>query len=285
MNIIEQLRQVHASLSPRMQRLATYIVDHHKEAAFLNAGALAREAGVSEATVTRLAYELDLKGYPGLRQALQSHAKGFMALPKYEGNGGDYLLGKVASMEKSIIDEMLTTIPAKLFNQVVDKLYAARKITVIGTQYNVMSASYGAYFLNCIRPSVRLMTDIDIAAFNGLEETSGKDVVLAICTARYPRDTLKILPSFKERQATIIAVTDSQLAPVVPLADISLVVPMKFLSYVDPLGGVMVLLHSLVNGVYLKNAPKARGWLKQYNKYMERNEYHSVEGLDIGDIL
>ena len=72
-----------------MQRLATYIVDHHKEAAFLNAGALAREAGVSEATVTRLAYEFDLKGNPGLRKALQSHALDFMALPQCQDNGGD----------------------------------------------------------------------------------------------------------------------------------------------------------------------------------------------------
>ncbi|MDR1043866.1 MAG: MurR/RpiR family transcriptional regulator [Candidatus Adiutrix sp.] len=286
MNIIEELQRLHPELSPRMRKLATYIADHHKEAAFLNAGTLAREAGVSEATVTRLACALGLKGYPGLRQALQTHAKGFMALPKYENGLDDkFLLSKVASVEKSIIDEMLLSISPKLFQQAVDKLHAARSITVVGTRYNQMAAAYAAYFLNCIRPSVRLVSGIGAETFTELRESGPKDVALAVCTARYPRETLKILSMFRERQTPVIAITDSQLSPVQPLADLSLIVPMKFLSYIDPLGGVMILLHALVTGLYLKNPAKTKARLKDYNEFMEKNDFHSVKGLDIGDML
>ncbi len=285
-NIIKQLREAHPSLSPRMRSLATYIVEHHKEAAFMNAAALAKAAGVSEATVTRLAYALDLNGYPGLRAALQSHAKGYMALPKYVPAGGsDFLLAKVAGMEKSIIDEMLLSINPELFERTVDSLFQARKVTMLGLHFNVMPASYGAYFLSALRPSVRLVKDVDVAAFTGAQESDRRDVVLAICTARYPRGVLKLLPLFKERGATVIAVTDSPMAPVAPLADICLIVPMKFLSYVDPFAGIMVLLHALVNGVYLKDPDRARRWLKKYDAFMDCHEYNSVEGLELGDLL
>ncbi len=252
----------------------------------MKAAALAKAAGVSEATVTRLAGALDLNGYPGLREALQSHAKSYMALPKYVPTvDNDFLLAKVAGMERSIIDEMLLSITPELFELVVDKLFQARKVSVLGLHFNVMPASYGAYFLSALRPSVRLVKDVDVAAFTEARESDQRDVVLTICTARYPRGTLKLLPQFKERGATVIAITDSPVAPVAPLADICLVVPMKFLSYVDPFACIMMLLHALVNGVYLRDPDKARRWLKEYDAFMDLHECVSVEGLGLGDFL
>ena len=97
--IIERLHDLLGSLSPKMRQVASYIIEHHKEAVFLNATSLARKTGVSETTVTRLAYALDFKGYPEIRQALQEHTKNHMALPRYEPkNAEEYMLGEVAAL-------------------------------------------------------------------------------------------------------------------------------------------------------------------------------------------
>jgi DNA-binding MurR/RpiR family transcriptional regulator len=66
-SIIEILTSIIESLTPKTRIIASYIIDHRKEAVFLNASALAKKAGVSETTVTRLAYALGLKGFPELR--------------------------------------------------------------------------------------------------------------------------------------------------------------------------------------------------------------------------
>lgn len=285
-SIIERLRHLLDSLSPKMRLVALYIIEHHKEAVFLNANSLARKAGVSETTVTRLVYELGFKGYPELRQALQEHTKNYMALPRYKPqNAEEYMLGEVASMERSIIDEMLITIPPDLFNSAVNLIFNAKRVRVVGTHYNAAPAAYASYFLSATRPSVCLIREIGIENFSEVQDSGPEDVALAISTARYPRDTQKILELFKAKETPIVAITDSPVSPVISLADLVLIVPMKFISFIDPFAGVLVLLHALVTAVYVKNGGKAKKWVENFNDFMEHNDYNSVREINLVDLL
>ncbi len=284
--IIERLRDLLDSLSPKMRRVASYIIEHHKEAVFLNATSLARKTGVSETTVTRLAYALDFKGYPEIRQALQEHTKNYMALPRYKPkNAAEYMLAEVAAMERTIIDEMLVSIPPDLFNAAVELLFKAERIRVIGTHYNAAPAAYASYFLSAVRKSVCLIREVGIENFSELQDSGPADAVLAISTARYPKDTQKILELFKPRGTPIIAITDSPLSPVISLADLVLIVPMKFISFIDPFAGVLVLLHALVTAVYIKNGGQAKQWVKDFNDFMEHNDYNTAKEINMVDLL
>jgi len=285
-SIIERLHSLLESLSPKMRLVALYIIEHHKDAVFLNANTLARKAGVSETTVTRLVYELDFKGYPELRRALQEHTKNYMDLPRYEPqNAEEYMLGEVAAMEKTIIDEMLISIPPDLFNSAVDLLFRAKRIRVVGTHYNAAPAAYASYFLSATRPSVCLIREVGIDNFSEVQDSGPDDVALAISTARYPKDTQKILELFKAKGTPIIAVTDSPVSPVIPLADLALIVPMKFISFIDPFAGVLVLLHALATTIYVKNGGQAKRWVKDFNDFMEHNNYNSVREMNLNDLL
>lgn len=281
--IIAQLRDAFDSLSPKLRKLATYIINNHKGAAFLNASSLAKEAGVSEATVTRLAYTLGLRGYPELRDALQAHAKNVLSLPKYvPQNSKGFVLGEVAAMEKNSIEEMLESISPQLFNRAVQALFKARQVNVVGTHYNSMPASYAAYFLQAVRPSIRLFTSVDLDIFTQVQDTARQDVVLAISTARYPQDTQKILPLFRDKGATVIAITDSQVSPVIPLADLVMIVPIRFLlSNIDPYAAIMVLIHSLITGVSMKDAQKSKQWVKSYHDFMDLYDYHAIKDIKL----
>jgi DNA-binding MurR/RpiR family transcriptional regulator len=274
------------SLSPKMRKVASYLVDHHKEAVFLTASSLAKKAGVSETTVTRLAYALDFHGYPELRRALQEHTKDYMALPRFQPKSpGGYILGEVAEMESLIIKETLVTISPELFNKAADLLYKARRVIVVGTHYNIAPADYAANFFSAVRKSVGLIKEIGIQNFSEAQSAGSTDVVLAISTARYPKDTGLILELFKAKGTQVIVITDSEVAPVVPLADLLLVVPMKFISFIDPFAGILVLLHSLVTAVYVKNEEKGKKWVKDYNDFMEHNNYNSIKDINLFDLL
>jgi DNA-binding MurR/RpiR family transcriptional regulator len=284
--IIERLRSLLDSLSPKMRLVAEYIIDHHKEAAFLNAASLASKAGVSETTVTRLVYALDFKGFTELRQELQEHTKNYMDLPRYEPkNADEYMLGEVAAMERSILDEMLVLIPPDLFNSAVESLFRAKRITVVGTHYNAAPAAYAAYFMSAIRPSVSLIRNIGIENFSKVQDSGPDDAVLVISTARYPKDTQKILELFQIKKTPIIAVTDSTVSPIVSFAKHVLIVPMKFISFIDPFAAVLVLLHALVTAVYLKNGSNAKKWVKDFNEFMDHNDYNSVRDFNWMDLL
>jgi DNA-binding MurR/RpiR family transcriptional regulator len=269
-----------------MRRVATYIVDHHKEAVFLNASTLAKNAGVSETTVTRLTYKLDFKGFPQLKEALQDHARTFLSLPRYEpGGAGSYMLGEVAAMEKSIIDETLVSIPPELFESAVGLLHQARRIVVVGTHYNSVPAAYAAYFLSATRPSISLIKSVDIDVFSRTMDCGPQDVVLAVSTARYPKDTHRIVESLKARGTPVIAVTDSAASPVAPLADLVLVVPMRFISFIDPFAGVLVLLHALTTAVYVRNGGEAKRCVQDFNDFMRQHDYNTVAEINLFELL
>lgn len=281
--IIERLKKAFENLSPKTRKAAAYIINNSKEATFLNASSLARAAGVSEATVTRLAYSLGFSGYAEFRGALQEHAKSVLALPKYvPQNAKGFILAEVAAMEKQSVDEMLESITPQQFQRAVQTLYKAQSVSVVGAHYNAIPAAYAAYFLQAVRPAVRLFTSVDLNLFTRLQDIDGQDVVLAITTARYPQDTQKMLPLFKERGATVIAITDSPISPVLPLADQALIVPLRFLlAHIDPYAAVMILIHALITAVSNKDAQKSKARIKDYHRFMDYHDYHAIRDMKL----
>jgi DNA-binding MurR/RpiR family transcriptional regulator len=229
---------------------------------------------------------LGFNGFADLKQALQLHMKSYVSLPKYEPeNAKGFMLTEVANMEKSIIDDMLLHITIEKFQLAVDKLYKANSIIVVGSHYNATPALYASYFLNAIRPKVSLIQDLNIDVYAKIQAADNNDAVLAISTARYPKDTQTILNGFKNRGTSIISITDSEVSPVVTLSDIFLLVPMKFMSYIDPYSGIMTLIHSLVNAVLIRGGETSKKWLEKFNNFQEENDFHTIKGLKVIDLF
>jgi len=277
------LKKTYPNLSPKLRRVAAYLINNHKDAAFLNAASLAQASGGSPATVTRLSYALGFKGYPKLREALQAHAKSVLSLPKYvPRDGGGFALREVAAMEKQIIDEMLESVRPRQFNRVVGLLFKARSINVVGTHYNAMPAAYAAFYLQAIRPSVQLCSSVELDISNRAQGQGRRDVMLVVTTPRYPKDTQKITSLFKDKGVTIIAITDSQVSPIIPLADEVLIVPMRFLlSHIEPYAAIMVLIHALVTAVAYQDASKLKKQIKTYQDFMDYFDYHTIRDIKL----
>jgi DNA-binding MurR/RpiR family transcriptional regulator len=180
---------------------------------------------------------------------------------------------------------MLQTISEEQFNAAVDILHNANSINIVGTHYNYIPALYAANFLKSVRTSVNLINTIDVSSFSILLKSSSEDAILAISTARYPTDTQKILNIFKDSKMPIIAITDSEVSPIVPMAKHSLIVPMKFMSYIDPFCGIMVLIHSIVNAIYIKNLKKTKNNLVKYNQFIKNNDLNTIKDNAIIDLL
>ena len=53
-------------LTDAQEKAARYIMEHYEESIFLTAAKLAHKAGVSEATIVRLAQVLGFNGFPGI---------------------------------------------------------------------------------------------------------------------------------------------------------------------------------------------------------------------------
>ena len=71
LNLLQRIEKKSSEFSKGQRRLAQYITENYDIAAYLTASKLGKEAGVSESTVVRFAYQLDYEGYPELQKAIQ----------------------------------------------------------------------------------------------------------------------------------------------------------------------------------------------------------------------
>lgn len=78
-DIEHMIKQKWPQLTRGQRAVADYIVHHMDDVAFLSITELARRIGVSEATLVRFARELDLGGYPDLKNHIQERLKDRLA--------------------------------------------------------------------------------------------------------------------------------------------------------------------------------------------------------------
>ena len=74
LNLLQRIEKKSSEFSKGQRRLDI--------AAYLTASKLGKEAGVSESTVVRFAYQLDYEGYPELQKAIQVIVK-FLSVVLY----------------------------------------------------------------------------------------------------------------------------------------------------------------------------------------------------------
>ena len=64
-DIITRINQKYSGMSKGHKKIASYIMEHYDQAAFMTAARLGEELQVSESTVVRFAAGIGYEGYPG----------------------------------------------------------------------------------------------------------------------------------------------------------------------------------------------------------------------------
>ncbi|MCF7936128.1 MAG: MurR/RpiR family transcriptional regulator [Synergistales bacterium] len=258
--------------------------------AFLNATALAAKAGVSESTVTRLAYSLDYGGYAGLQAAIQemfkSEIHSLERFPLEQQENGDRLWHRVVAMERSIIDEMLEGMKEADFESAVELLFRADEVVVVGTEFNHVVAEYAAVYMNVIRKKVHRVTTLDAKAFNAMRDFSGENAVALVYSfPRYPRRTQEVLSLLSEQGVPVVGVSDTVFSPIAEYCTHLFVVPQKFITFIDPYAGAMALTHALLTALLMKDKEYARKRVREYDAFLESQGSYLLEEVDIVDLL
>jgi len=135
-----RLEQRMLELSKSHQHIATYLLSHYDEAAFLSAAELAANLEVSEATVVRFAKAVGYSGFPQLKRSLQSlyrvqvtpAARLRHKLDELSATQGQ-VLSKVIDMEVQYLTEARDAIPQADFDRAVEIILASRRIFAFGS--------------------------------------------------------------------------------------------------------------------------------------------------------
>jgi DNA-binding MurR/RpiR family transcriptional regulator len=287
-NALDRIGQLGGNLSPKQQKLANFIFENSLQSSFLNSTSLAKEAGVSESTVVRLANSLGYPGFPEMQTSLREIAqKQISTLETFPLNGDSNLPlhKKVFNLEIALLKETADSITQETFEKAVDLLHRAKRVLVLGIQPSHPVASYFSFFLGILRPDVSLVTDIDLELLNAIKDKEKNCVVVSFSFPRYPRKTQEALDFLSGRGVSIIGITDTPLSPIAQYCNVLLTIKMKFITFIDPQASAMALLHALLTSFYLKRPLLSKKHLGNYEDIISKDNYYVRQDLNIVDLL
>ena len=95
-------------------------------------------------------------------------------------------------------------------------------------------------------------------------------MVIGICFPRYSELALKTIHFAKDRGATIVGVTDSEMSPINQMASCSLLVRNEMISFVDSLAAPMSMLNALILAVAGKKGADIASTFSELEHVWER---------------
>ena len=238
-NLLEKIRGQFPSYSKGQKAIAAYICENYDKAAFMTAGMLGKEVGVSESTVVRFAYALGYSGYPKLQKHLQEIIKNKLTnvqrLNLMEGLPAESVVNTVLKMEINNLKSTRQTVDVEVMKTVVKYILHADKIFVMGFRSSAPLAQFLVYYLSFIFENPQQITLGAMDIYSQLVHAGKNDVVIGLGFPRYSMQTVEGLKFARERGAKIVSITDNKLSPLYGVADACILARSEMNSFVDSL--------------------------------------------------
>ncbi|MDK2882645.1 MAG: hypothetical protein PWP58_981 [Bacillota bacterium] len=264
-----RIKRAFNDLSGAQRNLAEFLLNNYEQAAFLTAARLGALVGVSESTVVRFAYTLGYQGWPELQGVLQEKVKNRLSTADRLR-----LSAAEAGTEESVAREILTTDLENLrrtlqelsdaeFNAAVDAIIAAADIYVLGSRSAYCLALFLAFYLQMVGKRVRVVPQGVSSIFEELAMVRPEDLVIGISFPRYSRLTVEGFAYARDRGAKTLALTDSILSPLAPLADITLMAQSNLGSFIESFAAPLSMINALVTAVGRRDKEKTLACLDE----------------------
>jgi DNA-binding MurR/RpiR family transcriptional regulator len=263
-DIFSRISEQFNEMSKSHKMIASFISRHYDQAVFMTAAKLGETLGISESTVVRFADRIGYAGYPEFQRALEECVKGKLSdLQKMDAKYGNSTQSEVlASVIAADIEKLQHTIdhlePAA-FESAVETILTADTIYIMGLRSNEPLAEFLHFYLNMIRGGVVLLKTTSVSeTFEQMIRINDKDCFIGISFPRYSMRTLKAMEFASDRNAKVIAVTDSANSPICLYSSCNLLARSDMVSIVDSLVAPLSVINALVVALCLRSPLEVR---------------------------
>lgn len=242
-----------ASFSPKMARLAAFLSDNYVQAAFLTTREIAAAAGVSLATVVRFPAVLGYPDFDSFRTSVRDRVnfdltgvERMRALSE-TARTPTAMLGRIIGTEVDNFSALARTFSEPEAVRFINTLLNSNGVMIVGFRHVSPLTVYFSYSLSRIKSNVQGYTQADSSLYDRIRQLDGNDAFITISFARYPQDQLELVRYAHSLGRQILAITDSPLAPILPLADVVLYAKSSVLDFVGSLGAPTALINCLIS--------------------------------------
>lgn len=220
-SVINQICASMDSFFDTEKKIGDYIVRNPKKVVDMTVGELAKECGVSEASVSRFCKRIELKGFHHLKISLarelvdakdDGEISGHISVDDMEGSLRGILSNKMEELRQTV-----AMIDREKLKKILDVINNADTVLMAAVGNTIPVAMDGAYKLNQI--GIRAMsTPIWETELGYSYNLTDKDIVVAISNSGESTGVIQILEAANSRGAVAISITNNARSSVAELS-------------------------------------------------------------------
>lgn len=240
--VAQKIKRDFDAMPLKMQAASRFILEHPSEVALLSMRELARRAGVTAATMTRLAQRLGFSGFDELKSIFADDMRGSTEwfsgravgmLSRREKVGEAGLVTEMAAALSDYVSALASPQAVARFSAAADLLLDARRIYCVGARASFPVAYEFSHVQNYFWDRAVLVDAPGGVGVDQLGNAGPGDVVFAVSFNPYANSTIDIVEVAAAAGCRIIAITDSELSLLGRRAAVTIVVPTRSLSFFD----------------------------------------------------
>ena len=276
-----------APASPAILKVTHYIESNPGRAVTSSAAELAREIGLSDATVIRAVQSLGFAGFPELRRTLAAALEGASPAARMHRTLGDvvedagHAIDVVLEAHQEALAALRSAAVRERFISAIGVLSGAERIIVFGIGPSSMLARYTSMLLTRVGRQARGLYRTGIGLADQLLDLRPGDALLLLAYGRaYPEITATIMQARRKRLPMVL-VTDSLEPRLARHADVIVPAQRGRSEQVALHGATLVALEALVLGLAAIDQPRALEALEQLDALRQlvvRTEKKSATG-------
>lgn len=239
----------------KLQMVARYALDHPGDMALETIAVISGRIGVQPSALIRFARALGFAGFSDMQRIFRNRllAQG----PSYGAriheirssvNGKPTpfsILDRFALANIQAAEQLRRAIAPDLLARAVSLLRPARTIHIAGQRRSFPIAVYFAYLLGQLGRSCHLIDNVGGLAAEQTQGIDERDALIVISFSGYTPAVIATAEQARASKAGIVAITDGELSPLRPLADICLFVREIEVGHFRSIGASMCLALAL----------------------------------------
>ena len=253
-NIAERIKS--AKLTKSQKKIAEYFVKNQDRIGGMSSLDVAREIGVSDASIIRFSRAIGFEGYADLKEhiynSLVASAHGSLSLSqRFLQNKEKYNCDVTPDLFRTIVQQNLDSVfhnnRMEDVEEVADAILRANRRYVVGMRGCRGLATKFGRLLSFILPGVQTITDTECTSLFSVQDISEGDVLLMFVFSRFYKSDLDYVRIAKSQGAKVCLVSNDLTGPLNPFADIILIVSTSNMSFYHSTLGADMLGEFILN--------------------------------------
>lgn len=212
-NLPERIEQ----LSAKRQEIIRPILEHPREYVLLSVRALAKRLHTDPASIVRIVHGLGFESYRQFQHHLHELSLAFatsldtMQHPS-TGDGPDAPVRNSLFRDLKNLQGLKNSLDPLRFTPLATRVYAARRIAILGADLAAILADYLGYHLNLLGLPVFVASSAGPVT-HAVRSLTDKDLVIAITFRRGLRQTIEAAQEARVKGAYCVGIADTYVSP------------------------------------------------------------------------